>query len=1005
MRGMNFDAGTNSKEFRLEPPAPRDAPEGTRVPHADPMPSRRRTEGAFMDRAPLRGRSEQMESMISILRHVRQTGRAAAAVVSGPAGFGKSALLAEIAEQAARLGFHTGRGRAGGSASVGPLALLFSALRSGHEPLLSAKVFDELALLHDRGPWLVDRLATTLAERAAQGPLLIMLDDVDCADELSAFALRILPGRLAAHPVMWLLAGRRAPFTADDAADWEVPVTSVEVGPLDDGAIEQLAQDRLGAMPDERVRGLLHAAEGSPLLAVELVSGLAAEARRRAPGRGPAAEDRLPERLVISVRRSLAALPSEAVRVLRAGSVLGRSFDIVGAAELLGGAAADVVLPFVEQLVHAELLDDDGRRLMFRLDLVRRAIYEDIPPTVRRAMHRSAARFLVSSGQNPAEAAVHVQLSALPGDQEAVDVLRRAAAAVMSREPETAVGFIESALELIGPADDLWMEVCEDAVCVLARAGRAAQAVETAERMFAQGCPTGVALRVDQMLVEPLWSLGRLEQLRERAEKLLCAGEHPQSVRSRLLAEIALGASRDTDLAYARATARQALSITRGLDAPDARSLALWAAGEIELSDGRIEQALEYFRERRLLAGLSHAADEIRALQVLDRFDEAEELIGRIAAAEAGRQAPELAMLAAWATARQRHALGALGCAETAAQRALDLSGTPGVDRFASECRLILTDVARQRGDSKAALALIETVERTSPGDAVTLALAGLLARDSRVGSPQGTELSSALAAVRSAVESAEAGAPRLRWDPSWTPAAARVAVDGGDRELARRVAQLAQTAALRNPYVVRFGALARHARGLAEQDASALAEAVELLRAGVRRGFLAAALVDYGAMLVRGGSRREGTEALDEAGGLLREVGAAGEIRGVQQVLRELGVRRRWATGPARPLHGWEALTEAEKRVARLVAEGRSNKAVAAELFLSPNTVGTHLRSVFAKLDVSSRAQLVRAVPTTQAPPRFGEGYTAGNAGDEGVLRRGEEHTDERRRRRGFRQ
>ena len=56
------------------------------------------------------------------------------------------------------------------------------------------------------------------------------------------------------------------------------------------------------------------------------------------------------------------------------------------------------------------------------------------------------------------------------------------------------------------------------------------------------------------------------------------------------------------------------------------------------------------------------------------------------------------------------------------------------------------------------------------------------------------------------------------------------------------------------------------------------------------------------------------------------------------------------------RPAHGWDALTETEARVADLIIAGHSNRSAAAELGVSTNTVGTHLRSIFAKLDVHSR-------------------------------------------------
>ncbi|MGW2376344.1 helix-turn-helix domain-containing protein [Kitasatospora sp. NPDC001683] len=75
-------------------------------------------------------------------------------------------------------------------------------------------------------------------------------------------------------------------------------------------------------------------------------------------------------------------------------------------------------------------------------------------------------------------------------------------------------------------------------------------------------------------------------------------------------------------------------------------------------------------------------------------------------------------------------------------------------------------------------------------------------------------------------------------------------------------------------------------------------------------------------------------------------------------QTLKATGKAR-----PSRPKSGWEALTPAEVQVARLVSIGMSNRAVAAELMVSPHTVNTHVRNAFLKLDVSSRVQLTRHV------------------------------------------
>ncbi|MGW7127918.1 helix-turn-helix transcriptional regulator [Streptomyces bobili] len=76
------------------------------------------------------------------------------------------------------------------------------------------------------------------------------------------------------------------------------------------------------------------------------------------------------------------------------------------------------------------------------------------------------------------------------------------------------------------------------------------------------------------------------------------------------------------------------------------------------------------------------------------------------------------------------------------------------------------------------------------------------------------------------------------------------------------------------------------------------------------------------------------------------------------------------------RPRFGWQSLTAKEVKVARLIADGHTNRSAAAALFISTNTVSTHLRSVFTKLDVNSRVQLTRVAlrhpPTADPPPRY---------------------------------
>jgi DNA-binding CsgD family transcriptional regulator len=92
----------------------------------------------------------------------------------------------------------------------------------------------------------------------------------------------------------------------------------------------------------------------------------------------------------------------------------------------------------------------------------------------------------------------------------------------------------------------------------------------------------------------------------------------------------------------------------------------------------------------------------------------------------------------------------------------------------------------------------------------------------------------------------------------------------------------------------------------------------------------------------------------------LCRTTGATWDARRVRGRLRTLGVHRR-SSSVERPTTGWDALTDAEREVAQLVATGLTNAKAAAQLFVSPHTIGTHLQHIFTKLDVNSRVELTR--------------------------------------------
>jgi DNA-binding CsgD family transcriptional regulator len=135
----------------------------------------------------------------------------------------------------------------------------------------------------------------------------------------------------------------------------------------------------------------------------------------------------------------------------------------------------------------------------------------------------------------------------------------------------------------------------------------------------------------------------------------------------------------------------------------------------------------------------------------------------------------------------------------------------------------------------------------------------------------------------------------------------------------------------------------------------------------------LASAAEDLGSVLA--GDRDAAVDAFDRAMAGYARLGAERDEARVRRRLRRLGVRRRHWTHADRPAFGWASLTGTERRVAELVAQGLTNRQVAAQMFLSPHTVGFHLRQIFRKLRINSRIGLARAYHEAEGAPRGAAG------------------------------
>jgi DNA-binding CsgD family transcriptional regulator len=188
----------------------------------------------------------------------------------------------------------------------------------------------------------------------------------------------------------------------------------------------------------------------------------------------------------------------------------------------------------------------------------------------------------------------------------------------------------------------------------------------------------------------------------------------------------------------------------------------------------------------------------------------------------------------------------------------------------------------------------------------------------------------------------------------------ARVASAAGDAGLRARVLQAIDLLERERPAIPLFTGVAGYARGILERDARALLAAAEVLQSSSRPLFYAAAAEDAGGQLAHADHPDEALDQLNAAFDTYMDHEALADARRVGRELRRLGVERRIVSHP-RAKTGWDSLTDSELKVVNLIAQGVTNRSVATQLHLSPNTVKTHIRNAFAKLDINSRAQLTR--------------------------------------------
>jgi DNA-binding CsgD family transcriptional regulator len=789
-----------------------------------------------------------------------------------------------------------------------------------------------------------------LAER---GPFLVAVDDVQWLDFPSAGALVFAMRRLEREPVLTLLARRVETGARQTDLERVLPaVAELRIGPMSMGALHRLIRARLGrALPRPVLVRLHDISGGNPFYALELARAVLAAG----PTLDPTAPFPFPESLEDLVGERLGGLPDATRRALLVVAALGRpTADEATAA----GATPDLLAPAEA----ARVIEGNGV-LRFTHPLLASHLSARASPDERREVHRLLADVV----GDPVTSARHLAGGIEGADEQAAAGLEAAAGLSRARG-----------------APSVAAELCEAAVRATptgANAERHRRLLQAASDHRDAGAAERAAMLADDALRQATSRPARAEALALLANLEAWFGSPPAAVEyfRKALGEAAgtpmlelviherlawvLPPTEGDGAAWPHARAAVELAKRLGDDALMSRALGALAvtqlfADKTSESLGPAARALEL----ALRSGDRLAIDEARVAYAAChtwcwRYDEARRVLLELERSAAENDEPALAR-AYWYLSLVEQRAGRLELARSYAARWHEVVEQFRMPHAETEGGVVTMTclAATLQGDEELARCLAEravAVERRRGKLPVARTLqAHIAVLDLWGGDPaKAVERFDEVDA-----ESRAEGSPNHLWP--WAAERCEALLRLGR---VREAADLLHEweAWIRRPGREMFVAELTRSQGLLAEACGSLAEAVLLLESAVARHEAlgdpfgrARTLLALGLARRRARQKRPAREAIEAAAAAFEDMGAERWAERARAELASIGGRTRA-----------DGLTAAERRVAVLVAEGRTNKEVAAALFLGERTVETHLTHIYAKLDIRSRAQLARAL------------------------------------------
>ena len=909
----------------------------------------------------------------------------------GEPGIGKSRLLAELSARAGQRGFVVLDGRAAEFEHDIPFGVFLDALNDYAGSIasvvlrgLDSEVVEELgSILPSLSAFAPARpvrrpeaeryrlhyaIRAFLERLAKRQPLVLTVDDVHWADPASVEVMAHLLRRFTG-PLLLALAMRHVPVGLRGALQASARAgfgSRMDIGPLN----KEEAHAFLDPALDVPTRdALLVESGGNPFYLEQLAR--AGDRRWIAPAGVRDAVD-----------HELGRLAPAARSMLEAAAVVGDPFDPALVAAVAQRVEADL-LATLDDLLAADLIRPTAmpRTFRFRHPIVRRAVYDGMPAGSRVAAHARAASALAERNASTAELAHHVALSAAPGDESAISLLIQAARAAAPRAPLTGGQWLLAAVRLLTASDsELRGQLLCEAGGLLTSGGAFAAALDALEEALALVPREATRMRAELLAkrAEARRRGGRSFVSPAELERALAALPDSEAETAQALRlELAMNRYWHADFAHVRELAATVLDA-----APDGVDqllvcLAASLSSLADICDRRVGDALARFVEAQ--AAFTALADERVAERIyighylgeaalrLERADDARADMERCfeVAHVTGQDATSGSW---WVIVVQ--ALLLRGEVHEAARVARDAVEMPPLAD--DDWRMLLSlgiesMAAFWAGRHERALAgaskATRGAGRTHPG--TFLPLLGRL------------HLGAAFSAAGDPGQAIDELAPLDDEEARWV--LDLHAAYGWDKliraQLAAGQIDAAGETVIRAESRVDAALLPQHAatircarsgvtlaRGDARGAAAAAEDAVALAHAAGNPLTSGRSHIAYGRALATAGEIERAIGQLERAEEMLWTCGARREADAAARELRQLG--RRVKRRPRRDDDGGLAeLSPREREVANEVAAGKTNRDIAATLFLSEKTVDSHLARIYAKLDVHSRAALAAIV------------------------------------------